>query len=609
MQKQSVTVFNNLLLLISLCLFSNNILATLKITESFESSDEFTIQYLYDKDNILSIDDIVKIKFNQDIPNQFALGYRTGSAWFKITVDNQSTNNQFILYFSEPFWTTLDLYLYQNKRWTTQRNGLETPLIKRSIHNSYPTFPLELNTQQTTTYYLKGTTVSSHIGEFKLLTRDEFYKSGRITISDVFNIYSGVLFFIVLLTILLYLKMRERLYIYYASYVMTFIIWLNAENASYLYLSINGWKNALHYFGSLFVLFLVLFSKELLQLKKHEPHINNAFNISAVIIFISGVGISQNIQHVGLFFNIFSSLFFTLLLITAIKAWNNNYFSGARYYLFALIIYMPTMALMTLTYNGLMPNLDTTRYAFIVGSFIEILLFSFILMSRFIEVKNQKLSIQRELIIEKDKQAKILEEEVESRTNDLNKTNKKLLEQTHALEVAKQQLDIEAKTDPLSGLSNRRYLLEHAVSLFNKAKELRQPMSILMLDIDRFKGINDNFGHHIGDKAIISCSNIFKSLTNEADIVARYGGEEFVILADKITLNKALELAEKIRKDIEESPICSIGDKKLFLTLSIGVTEMNIETDTSIDNMLQRADKALYIAKNEGRNTVISLKS
>ena len=534
--------FSKALLLINLYVITFLISCTAQssalITDTSKKLDNFSIQYLYDKDNSHTINSIINTSFSDEISNQFSLGYRSGAAWFKIIIYNQSSNHRFVLQFTEPFWSTFDLYEFSDDKWHILKNGLLTPLNKRTIENATPSFPLTIKSQKTATYYIRGSTVSSHIGEFNLYTYEEFYRPARTTSSDLFNIYSGILFFTMLLTGLLYFVMQENLYLYYSAYVFTYIIWVSTQTGSYMHLGIPGWNNALHVIGALFMTFMVLFSRELLDIKKHAPFTEKIFNFSACVIFISAVGISMDIQALNLFFNIFSSCFFAILLITSIQAWRNNYFLGAGYYLIALIIYMPSMALMTFTYNGLIENIDYSRYAFTVGSFIEILLFSFILSKRFIEVKNQKLKIQKELIQEKDNHNQHLEQIVNDRTSELNKSNEQLIQQTEELEKTKKKLIIEASTDPLSGLTNRRYFLEHARSLFNHARESRSPLSLLMLDIDRFKGINDTFGHDIGDKAIVATANIFKSHQGKNDIVARYGGEEFVILTPDMALKK-----------------------------------------------------------------------
>ena len=603
--------FNKILLLIGFfvaaLLINHTAQSSVLITETSRKIDDFSIQYLYDKENFHTINSITEATFTDEISNQFSLGYKSGAAWFKIVIHNQSPNQRFILQFTEAFWTTLDLYEFNNGKWYIYKNGLHVPLNERAIQNAVPSFPLMIDSQNSATYYVRGSTVSSHIGEFSLYTYEEFYRPARTTTSDFFNIYSGILFFTMLLTGLLYFVMHERLYLYYSAYVFTYIVWVSVQTGSYLYLGIPGWSNALHAIGALFMTFMVLFSRELLEIKSRAPLIEKIFNFSAITMLLSCIGISLNIQELNLFFNIFASLFYALLLTTATYAWRSHYFSGAGYYLIALIIYMPSMALMTFTYNGFIENMDYSRYAFTLGSFIEILIFSFILAKRFIEIKDQKCQMHKELLHEKDSHNQHLEQVVNERTSELNKSNEQLIQQAAELEETKQRLMIETSTDPLSGLTNRRYFLDRSRKLFNQATESKTPLSLLMLDIDRFKGINDTFGHDIGDKAIVATANIFKSHKNENDIISRYGGEEFVILTPGLALESALELAENIRADIENSPICHVDGKKIFLTLSIGVTQLDAHHDHLLDSMLQRADKALYMAKDKGRNSVVSL--
>ncbi|MDH5710651.1 MAG: sensor domain-containing diguanylate cyclase [Gammaproteobacteria bacterium] len=586
---------------------ANTAEASLTITGAVNKFSDFSIEYLYDKNNSMTIEEIDRITFGQEISSQFALGYRPGTAWFKITLLNQSENDRFVLYFTEPFWTELDLYRYEDGQWHVYKNGLAAPLQARDIQDANPSFPLQIASGQTITYYVRGTTVSSHIGEFQLYTEKEFYRVGRIKITDAFNSYSGILFFTMLLTGLLYFTMRQRLYLYYTAYVLSFLVWISTQSGVYIYLGAPGWKNALHAIGALMTLFMVLFSRELLRLKEHVPTIDKIFGLAAAIIFLCGLGIAIDMQQINLPFNIIASLFYMSLLVVAVKAWQQSYFNGAGYYLVALAVYMPGMVTMTLTYNGLISNHDVTRYTFAVGSFVEILFFSFILVNQFLEVKNQKIRVQNELLKEKDMRTQYLKDEVAKRISDLNEANKKLLKKTRDLEEIKEKLSIDAVTDPLSALSNRRYFLDNAILAFNEAKEAGQPLSLMMVDIDRFKGINDNFGHDAGDKAIVACADILKAHANETDIVSRYGGEEFVILLQNSTLGDALLRAERIRTDIEQHPVCFIDDKNIFLTVSIGLTQISPDEDQSIDDMLKRADKALYAAKDKGRNNVVNL--
>jgi len=236
--------------------FRISYLAALSITESTKKIDAFTIGYLYDADNSKNIEEISRSPFTKEISNQFALGYRSGAAWFELIIHNESEADQFILNFTEPFWTTLDLYDYKDKLWRVSKNGLKVPISDRNIQDSMPSFSIYIKPGQTKTYYVRGTTVSSHMGEFQLFTEREYYRPSRTSIAEAYNLYSSVLVFIMLLTGFLFFVMHERIYLYYIGYVLSFIVWINVQNEHYLYLGIPGWSDALHAIGTLVVFFL-----------------------------------------------------------------------------------------------------------------------------------------------------------------------------------------------------------------------------------------------------------------------------------------------------------------------------------------------------------------
>ena len=135
----------------------------------------------------------------------------------------------------------------------------------------------------------------------------------------------------------------------------------------------------------------------------------------------------------------------------------------------------------------------------------------------------------------------------------------------------------------------------------------KEHLSVLMLDIDFFKKVNDTYGHNAGDKVINACAKICSKLARSSDIVTRYGGEEFVILLPTTDINEALNLAQRIKDNIAGSDI-SINDKDFIkVTMSIGTTQINHEADTKVEDIIKRADIALYKAKKRGRNHVESL--
>jgi diguanylate cyclase (GGDEF)-like protein len=170
--------------------------------------------------------------------------------------------------------------------------------------------------------------------------------------------------------------------------------------------------------------------------------------------------------------------------------------------------------------------------------------------------------------------------------------------------------EVLAHFDSLTGIANRRHFMAACESLLELCRRNENPVSIIMLDIDHFKNINDNYGHLSGDMVLCQVSDILKDSVRKSDFLGRYGGEEFVIILPKTGPDDALQVAEKIRRIIESSPIKINADVTLNITLSAGVSGSNAATQgILLQDILKWADDALYQAKRSGRNRVATAQS
>ncbi len=158
-----------------------------------------------------------------------------------------------------------------------------------------------------------------------------------------------------------------------------------------------------------------------------------------------------------------------------------------------------------------------------------------------------------------------------------------------------------ATTDYLTGLSNRRNLLNVGIPLISGAHRAGHPVALAVMDIDRFKSINDTYGHDGGDVVLRELGKMLKDRFRTSDVVARFGGEEFCVITPDTELEAARALFDGFRQAVESHPF-QVGDKTLAVTISIGVSG---ETSGDIDTMITRADEMLYKAKNDGRNRVV----
>lgn len=161
-----------------------------------------------------------------------------------------------------------------------------------------------------------------------------------------------------------------------------------------------------------------------------------------------------------------------------------------------------------------------------------------------------------------------------------------------------------ANTDPLTGVGNRRYFMDEGRKEYSRSKRYPQPLSLLMMDIDKFKNINDTYGHDIGDIALKALAKICAATLRTSDMFARLGGEEFAAVLSGTPIDGAKHLAERLRLAVEAMVTpSSKGD--IRYTISIGVTEMLGSEGEDIEVMLNRADSGLYQAKEGGRNRVV----
>jgi diguanylate cyclase (GGDEF)-like protein len=165
-----------------------------------------------------------------------------------------------------------------------------------------------------------------------------------------------------------------------------------------------------------------------------------------------------------------------------------------------------------------------------------------------------------------------------------------------------QEVQSLALTDPLTGLQNRRSLFELGRVEFARAQRMKRSFCCMMLDLDHFKHINDEYGHLIGDQVLQEFAKRCEHSVREVDLVGRYGGEEIMILLPETDRETSMQVAERLRTTIASRPIQVFG-KEVSVTVSIGLATQD-ENTNDLETLIARADQALYIAKHKGRNRV-----
>ena len=168
-----------------------------------------------------------------------------------------------------------------------------------------------------------------------------------------------------------------------------------------------------------------------------------------------------------------------------------------------------------------------------------------------------------------------------------------------------EQLLALSRIDVLTDTFNRRYYMDKSEGVIELMRRYQRPASMMMMDLDHFKNINDKYGHHVGDMALIAFASVCRKEIREADILGRLGGEEFALMLPETSLQSASVLAERIREATAEISIPFDGNFISF-TVSIGLVELG-KDDLTLDSVIRRADLAMYQAKEKGRNQVVTM--
>ena len=535
-------------------------LATVTITQENQLADNFTLPYLYDDSRALTITDISTTHFDTNTSNRFAFGHLSGNTWFKIKIRNQTQNNSLVLYLDEPWFVDFNLYYKSDGKFIEENCGLYKPLSTRDKEYIYPLFYLDIAPNETKTYYIQAHSKLSQVGSLKIATKKVFNSHKESLPLYLYSFYFGGLLIMLLLNIFLFIRVRERIYAYYASYVLSTGIFVFVLSGICLYFGFAPQFYDMQASVPIMMIFLILFSMELLDIKHYLPRCYKVlvgfislFTLLSVLIIFElkpWLEIMNNVATLALLLLIYVSL------KIGVKG-NTN----AKMYLPVMIIYVISLALMSFVFSAHIENTPFARSTFMFVSYFELAFFSLILANKI------------------------------HRTKDLEKERLKFKNL--------------ADKDALSNLYNRRYFTRITKKIFKSAQKKQQNLSILMIDIDKFKNINDTYGHEIGDKVIVEISQSLLSLVRQDDIVIRFGGEEFVIVFENMPHTKSMLFANNICKTIRALNIPISSNDTIAITVSIGISELLFASDKNTEDILRRADKALYQAKEAGRDRAI----
>lgn len=527
-----------------------------------------------------------------------AFGFRQGAYWFHLVLENgDAAQPRWLLMQDYPLSDRLDLYLrYPDGRTVHQTGGDHLPFSARSVRYRYPNFMLDLPAGTRVEALLRVQSQSSMQVPLSLHTPTEFFEISRDAQFGI-GLYYGILLALFFYNLVLWLSLRDASYFWYLFHLSAFglvLMTLNGLGFEYLWPD-SPWLADLSVPLSICLAQIGMqqFTRVFLRLRGVWP-LGNRVSLACIAFYLvlgaASFWLPYRVATPVASASVFLSIAWILTVtLTAMRRGDRS----ARLFLLAWGMFLFGTGMFTALAFGLLPKSFMTVYGVQIGSALEMLLLSIALSYRYAALRNENDRIVRRAKLQ-------LESQVLERTSELRTA----LEQ---LETAHGRLREASRHDALTGLYNRAWFRERFESLLEAARLQQRPLSLLMIDLDHFKEVNDRYGHLVGDDCLRRCARVVEGvLRTHGALVARYGGEEFIAALPGTGIFQARELAEEICARLRQEPVRTRGPA-VTVTASIGVHAVDTgagEEDAATDLALQVADNALYAAKSGGRDQV-----
>lgn len=563
-------------------------------------SDYFGMaQYLRLKEN-LSLEEVRKTDQSAWTPVNIKdtnFGFDQAHYWFKVPLKNMHDSNA--LWFLRSDYALLDkvdVFLITNSVLNQEFNsGDSLPFNQRPIRQPTFVFPLKIDTKQANVIYIHAQTTSSFQLALSLQKESEFWQTIATENAISASFYS-ILISMLFYNLMIFFIVRARSYLYYVLYLLSFTLFMASIHGwSYQFL----WPNSprIHELSVAFsiglvIIFTALFSSTFLRLAKIRPSLNRlilSFVWIAIIYSIVTLILPYYIMiRIGAALAI---LVATITIVATVQEWLRSRTREVLLFIIAWSTVLVGFLLYSGQKFGILPINMLTEHAIELGAILEVILLALGLADRINAERKKRLKAQQEMLAVQVLANKELDDKVQERTKELEELNI--------------QLKTASITDSLTQIKNRRYFDQRLATEYRRAYREGTPISLLILDIDHFKKINDTYGHQAGDEILKSLATTLSKIANRAgDTVTRYGGEEFTVILSKTSKEGAFLVAERILEDIKSSTI-DWGGINISVTVSIGLASCIPSSPGKEALLLKEADEFLYLAKNNGRNQIV----
>jgi diguanylate cyclase (GGDEF)-like protein len=406
-------------------------------------------------------------------------------------------------------------------------------------------------------------------------------------------LYFGALLALGSYNLLLFAVLRERSFILYVCFIASFgvgVLAINGLGAQYLWPNLGELGNRLLPLGLCLSATLgVLFAQAFLSTARRTPRLDRYLRVWASLAALATLGTLLIEVQLALQLMSIVGLITTVVLLVSGLICVAKRVPGAQIFVLAWLVLLIGGTLLALRNFGMIPSNFITVNAMQIGSAIEMLLLSLGLAARFNQLKRLQEEAQKQALAAALQQEKVLEQRV--------------AERTEALADANARLAVQAMQDPLTGMANRTALASHMQKAMLRTQRRGELLALVLIDLDGFKNINDEWGHAVGDRVLIEIATRLQAFARSSDLVARLGGDEFILLTEGILERQdVLLLAERLLHVIS-LPV-ALDNLSVSVGASIGISFSDgIEPDT--ETLMRQADQAMYQRKRSGKQGVV----
>ena len=516
--------------------------------------EEFSrhIDLLEDPQGDLTLDQVTRATFAPGSLAAANVGFTSSVWWARVTLRNAASREREI--FVRQTYPLIDyLEVYEQtapSEWRIHKTGDRRPFAARDIAHRDFVFPIHVPSQGERVVYLRYQSQGPIDISLSLISSPELLESlSREQLA--YGIYYGCVIMLLVWSSLVFIAVRDKAFLAYFAYVCTFGLYMLIHNGlafQYLWPESPRWGNTSLVALINIALFAGLqFSRMILRSKEVTPRLDLAargLQAVAAILLVAAPFVPYSTIIAPVAGLVLTGVIFMLVMGIAAMVSGSR---PARYYVIAWSSFLCGSVIFLLKTFGVLPHTFFTQNGWQIGSLLEMILLSMTLSTRMNELQHQ------------------------------------------------------SRTDPLTQLGNRRLFDDRLSQEVTLARAEQKPLSLLVLDIDHFKGYNDRHGHSKGDQAIKAVANALRKFARKPLVACRHGGEEFTVILPGIDCQTAAVMSERLRRTVEET---LHGD--LAITISIGYVCLSRGDFENAERFFEAADSALYRAKQQGRNCVVA---